>query len=116
MSFMVYFSEDDLFYIWLPLVGEKFSNICLPIIVLLNEDLVFSIICWFIENTTVIRAVKGFLVNPLNNKKNQRAYINYELLLVWLSAGNVSNSYPLVIIVILTKAKAHAKMQIVKCS
>jgi len=86
----------------------KFSSICLLVIVLplasYNEYLVFSIICCFIENTKVIGAIKGLLVNPLNNKKNQRACINYEILLSWLSAGNMSKSYPLAVIVMLTKA------------
>ena len=94
-----------------PQLGEKLSNICLLIVVLpltsYNEYLVFSIICCFIENTTVIEAIKGFLVNPLNNKKNQRACINCDILLAWLSAGNASISYPLAIIVVLTKALRH---------
>lgn len=93
-----------------PQVGE-FSNISLPGTLLpftsYNGYLVFSIICYFTESTTVIGAIVGFLVNPLNNKKNQGACMSSEIFLVWLSAGNVSKSCPRAIIVMLTKALEH---------
>lgn len=93
-----------------PQVAE-FSNISLPGIVLpftsYNGYLVFSIICYFIESTTVIGAIVGFSVNPLNNKRNQGACISSEISLAWLSAGNVSKSCPRAIVVTLTKALGH---------
>lgn len=107
---MAHLPEDDLYYTWLPQVGEL-SNISLPGIVLpftsYNGYLVFSIICHFTESTTVIEAIVGFLVNPLNNKRNQGACISCEIFLAWLSAGNVSKSCPRAIIVTLTKALGH---------